>query len=270
MARKNSEKTPKRRVRKSNRYKKKRLYKRRVALLLIFLILIIYVIFYTIGIFFKIKEIDIQGVTMYDANEIISGISIDYNDSLIFFDKNNIKKEILEKFPYIESVTIRRNYPAKLNIQVVENDGEYTIYYEGTHYEVQEKGKVLAKKVYQDIEDKIKIIGFEPVSVEISQKLVSKNDYKTESLYKIIEYFKEYEYIDMVTEIDLTKTYDIKIKCGVKYEIKIGNISDIDHKMKMLDEVLKKLTPSDTAVIDLSDKSTARFRNEEIFESIYP
>ncbi|MFI3227268.1 MAG: FtsQ-type POTRA domain-containing protein [Clostridia bacterium] len=254
----------------SNRLRKKRRRRIRIFLLFTFVILIISLLTYSISIFFKIKEIEVIGATKHSSTEIVNNIDIDIDDSLIFFDKSKIKDAILQKYPYVDTVNISRQYPDKLQIEITECEEFATIYYAATHYAISEKGKILSSITMDRVENLPKIIGFEPVNLEIGQYIESDEPYKEQVLSEIFQIFIDYGYINIVTEIDITKTYDIIIKCGTKYQLEIGSIDDIDHKMKMFEEVIKKLTPSDTVIINLGEKSYARFRNEEISPSIYP
>lgn len=254
----------------SNRLRKKRRRRIRILMLLTFIILVVSLLTYSISIFFKIKEIEVSGSKIYTSTQITDEISINLDDSLIFFGKSKLKNEILQNFPYVENVKITREYPDKLQIEITEHEDFATLFFASTHYIISSDGKVLKGVTIDKIGDLPKIIGFEAQNLEIGQVISSADEYKEQILYEIFEIFSDYGYMDIVTEIDLTKTYDIIIKCGTKYQIEIGSIDEIDHKMKMFEEVLKKLTPSDTVVIDLSDKSYARFRNEEISPSVYP
>lgn len=254
----------------SNRLRKKRRRRFRIFLLLTFIVSIISLATYSANIFFRINEVEIVGNVRYSVSEITENLDIQLEDSLVFFEKNKAKENLMEKYPYIKTISIKRDYPDKLIVEITEHEDFATIFFAGTHYSVSQTGKVLSGITISEVNTLPKIIGFETISLEIGQVLQSSEEYKEQLLSEIIQIFIDYGFMDIVTEIDITRTYDIIVKCGTKYQLEFGGIDDIDHKMKMFEEVIKKLTPSDTVVIDLTDKSYARFRTEEIKPSVYP
>lgn len=242
----------------------------RILFLILFVLLTINLIIYSISIFFKVQKIYINGLEKYSLEEILENIALNYGDRLLFIDKNEVKIEILSKYPYIDTIEVKRIYPNEIEINVTESENFATIYLDEKHYAVNDKFKVLSEISYLEAVKLPKIIGFEPEMIEIGKEISSLNSYKYECLVEVINYFEKYGYLDLVTEFNLTKSYDVIIKCGIKYQIEIGKIENLDHKMKMFGEVLKKLTPSDTVVIDVSDNVYTRFRSEIIRPSVYP
>lgn len=252
----------------SNRIRKKRRRRNRIIMLVLFVVSIFSLLIYSVSIFFKIKEIEISGNMQYKSSEILESLDTKVGDSLVFFNKNAIKENLLENYPYIEQVNINREYPDKLIVEITEVEKAGTIYFEDEHYFISNTGKVLEKTSLDKIGDTAKIIGFDTASID--ETIKSTDSFKEDTLWTLFEYLEKYEMLDIVTEINITKTYDIIITCGTKYQIELGDIEDIEHKMKMFQEVLKKLTPSDTVIVNLSDKSYARFRTEEIIPAEYP
>lgn len=261
---------PRRRRRISKRQRKSRMRRVRFLLLITFIISILWLIIYSLNIFFKISQIELVGSSMSQTSSIINNINIKVGDSLILFEKNGIKNEITEKYPYVKSVDITRKYPNKLLIEITEYDAFYTIYFAGMHYAVSREGVVLEPIKLADADNLVRIIGFDTINLEVGKVITSSDVYKFEALQIVIDDFEKFDYLQLITEIDLTKTYDIILKNSLRYQIEIGDTQDLEQKLKMLDEVMRKLTPSDTVVIDLSNKAYARFRTEDVQPSVYP
>lgn len=254
--------------RRSNRYRKAKNKRRRAIFNVVFSICTGFLITYSLTIFFKVTNVQIEGSTIYNSSDVLENLSIKTNDSLIFFDKNSVKNEILTNLPYVETVSIRRQYPTDLLIEVTEYEDFFAVYNEDKYYSLSENGKVLSEITRSETENLIKLVGIDFVDFKIGQTIKTDDEYKVYALFNILENFSNY--IDIITEINLTKNYDIVIQCGTKYKIEVGNAEDLSQKVKMFEEVLKKITPFDTVIINLGDKSIARFRNEMITKMSFP
>lgn len=247
------------------RNRKRNLRIMRFILLITILILCIYSFF----IFFRIKEIEINGNIPYNKITMSDSLSIKKEDSLIFFDKFKLAIEIIEGYPYIGEITIRREYPNKLVINATKTQGFASVVQDGVYYLIDIKGKILEILSPEEAEEYPRIFGYDLSIIDIGKSIKSDDIQKQQALIEIIDVFSREQKLEYVTEISLEKIYDIKVNAYGKYEIHLGNTEEIDYKMKFLDEVLSKLTPSDTGEIDLSTPAYARFRPKEILQTPY-
>lgn len=254
--------------RRSNRYRKARTKRRKAIFTVAFSLATCFLLVYSLTIFFKVSDVKIEGTTIYNSSDVLENISLKTNDSLIFFDKNTVKSEILTSLPYVETVSITRNYPTELFVEVTEYEDYFAVYYENKYYSLSSNGKILAEITRLEAEKLIKIIGIDFVDFNIGQAIKTEDEYKINALFDVMEHFSDY--LDIITEINLSKSYDIVVQCGTKYRIELGNAEDLAQKVKMFEEVQKKITPSDTVIIDLGNKSVARFRSEVITKMSFP
>jgi hypothetical protein len=116
--------------RRRHRYKPKRrlkniVFKNKVVLGSLFFIINSFILFYFLFFtpLFKIKEVNIKGERSIPLEEIKNVISSNFDmGAIIFFNSKKIEKEILKRFPEINSVKIQRNFPNILNIEIEEKE----------------------------------------------------------------------------------------------------------------------------------------------------
>lgn len=225
---------------------------------------------YSISIFFRVKNIEINGNASYDKDEIIEVINIEEGMSMFFFNKYESQRALQQEFAYVDTVSVKRKFPTTIEVNINLCEEYATFYYNQKHYLVDKKGKILSEIDVETSKRYTRIFGLDNESAVVGEYINSVDSKKTDIIFEIIEHFEENNRLDEITEINVSKVYDVRVKWDNKFEIYLGQMDDMTHKMKFLDEVLKKLTPSDVGVIDLSDKTYARFRPCEILASPYP
>lgn len=234
--------------------------KKRILLKVIFNIFFIFMLTsLSVNIFFKITNIIIIGDIPYNVQEIVESITLSEKDSMFLIDKYQIEQEITQEFPYIGYVNVSRNFPDEVQIELILIE-EFAVFKKNNlYYLLDINGKIVDMISQYEAKSYPMIYGFDSVDLVIGDNLTYINDIRVETTVNIIDYFKQYEIEDKIKEIDVEKTYDVRVKYDDKYEIKFGTAENMEHKMKFLQEVFKKLTPSDVGIIDLSDDSQARF-----------
>jgi len=106
--------------RKPHRIKKKKsIFKSRLFWLLVLILIIVGIIFYYLFFskIFQIKEIEVVGEEIIAENQIKKIIPL---SNIFLINISNIEMNILNQFPHIFNVNIKREFPDKLNITIAE------------------------------------------------------------------------------------------------------------------------------------------------------
>lgn len=112
---KNNAKNSKKLYFKSKKYYKRRALKRRLLTIVIALgVVLFFVIFFC----FRLKTIQIVGNTKYEENAIVSASELKINQNLLFANTKKARKNIIEKFSYINEVKIKKKLLNKIQIEV--------------------------------------------------------------------------------------------------------------------------------------------------------
>ena len=111
----------------SRRRKKRRRGRRTLhfTALILFLIAAGAVLSFTV--FFKIEEVRVVGTDKYSPDEVAAATGIQKEDNLLRIDKAAITEKLLGKYPYIESVEIRRKLPPAVEVIITQAQPEAAI-----------------------------------------------------------------------------------------------------------------------------------------------
>lgn len=74
----------------------------------------------SLTVFFRVETIEVKGVTRYSAAEIIDVSGIEPGDNLFRISPKQVLKKVAAKYPYVEKITLKRSFPAKLTLVVTQ------------------------------------------------------------------------------------------------------------------------------------------------------
>ena len=88
---------------------------------------IVAAVIFGVAIFFKVNTVEVQGNTIYSAEEIRSASGIQKGDNLFTLNKEADAGSIKASLPYVETVSIIRFLPDKIVIEVKESDATFAV-----------------------------------------------------------------------------------------------------------------------------------------------
>ena len=94
---------------------------------LIIMLAVVAAIVFGVAIFFKVNTIEIQGNTVYSADQIIEASQIQPGDNLLTVNKALAVGNIKAALPYVEDVSIARSLPDGIIIQVRESTISFAV-----------------------------------------------------------------------------------------------------------------------------------------------
>ena len=94
---------------------------------LLIMLAVVAAIVFGVAIFFKVNTIEIQGNTVYSADQIIEASQIQQGDNLLTVNKALAVGNIKAALPYVEDVSIARSLPDGIIIQVRESVVSYAV-----------------------------------------------------------------------------------------------------------------------------------------------
>ncbi len=124
-------------------------YKRLLTAVTILLFIVVAVISFSY--LFKINDIKLSVTHIENSSEDIDGKITEYSKSLegkniLFLNEKSIKEDLLKMSPYIEVVSIMKNYPSQIKITVREMKESFSIKIEDKYYVVDNHLRILAIK----------------------------------------------------------------------------------------------------------------------------
>ncbi|MBQ9460533.1 MAG: FtsQ-type POTRA domain-containing protein [Clostridia bacterium] len=221
----------------------KRMLKRLLFYAVTVLVLVSVCFVLSITVFFKIDEIMVEGDTRYPAEDIISSCKIETGDNLILCNTSPGEAEIWKKFPYIESVNIRKKLFNKIVIEVQEAVPSSLIESDGKYVLLSESGKII------DISDKKQgdvpiIMGAKLMTPKLSSSVKYKDPKVEEYISDILAAAEEYKF-GVLKVIDISNLSKITVETKKGLHIIIGTPENVDYKLKTAKKIIDKDIPAD-------------------------
>ncbi len=214
----------------------------------------------SVTVFLKVAKIEVSGLTKYDPNDIIETSGIKLGDNMFIMNKFDIANRILQTYPYIEQIKIRRRLPDTFTFEITERTVAAYVQHEGNYWLIDEKGYLL--EMTTDVESlKIpKIVGIEVVGPYAGGELVLKDGAQLTPLREVLDAISSSEMSEKVVRVDLGMLYDIKIVYEDRFLVSLGDANELSRKIEMLRVVIEQLAEFDRGTINVSAVKEARFR----------
>lgn len=227
----------------------------------------------SLTVFFKIDNIEVQGETRYNKDEIISSSCINKGDNLILCSTGNGEEEIEKKFPYIEHADIQKKLFNTIIINITEAKPNSIIESNGKYVVLSESGKIIEvnnEKKY----DVPTVLGTNLDDIKLSSKVKYKDDNIKKYVEQIIDAVKNTE-IKNIETIDISNLSKIALIRSNGFKIVIGTPENVEYKLKTAKIIMDKNVRDDDkkGVLDVSlassngGKSYLKSGNEESSEN---
>lgn len=228
------------------------------------ILLIAISIILSLTVFFRINEITVEGNSIYNKKDIISASGIQLQDNLILSSKEKIEQNITKKLPYIGNVKISRKLPSTIVLKVEATSAKSAIRNGNGYILINEEGKVLNTNSALTTEKNLMIVNGCVVKSAVTGEKIKFNGNRYELITKVLKSInknsiKKISQIDATDELNITMLYDNRIT------VIIGSTSEIDNKLALASEVLKKqdkLSPYEKGKLDLTISKKAYYTPE--------
>lgn len=246
-----------RHIKRQKKKRKRRLFFRTFVFLVLLGTALFVVAFLTP--WFNIVQITVTGNAQLQSDSIIAQSGI-YAGNNIFKISTAQARDQIASMPYIKSVTVKRQLPNKILIEVQESHMAACLPYGGGYVAVDEAGKVLSL-MPQPPEGYMQIVGCELIEYKIGQKIKVDADEKFDIILLYIEEFERSELINKVNTLDVTNTVDVKFTFENRLEVFCGEARDVSRKLLTFAEVAyNQLSPNARGEIDLRIEGKASYR----------
>jgi hypothetical protein len=195
--------------------------------------------------FMPVKHFKVEGDTHYDISEIISASGIRSGDKLYRIDEKKAVQKLVKDCPYIKTTKIKQKFPNTVCFVVQEQEPGWYIQVGKDFYGLDYDMKVLLETYIEDdfIDrglTKLTLPELEEVIVGELPRFASGDEHLIEETLKIIDAFRTHEMKGILTGLDISNRFEIKLEIDNSYDVYFGDMTSFDVKMKALTEVLKK------------------------------
>lgn len=231
-------------------------YKRKMKRVLFYFITIV-ILFavccvLSLTVFFKIDNIEVQGKTRYDKNDIIASCLINKGDNLILCSTGGGEDKIKNDFPYIEEVNIEKKLFNTIIINVTEAKPTSVIESKGQYVVLSKTGKIIEI----DKEKKYSVptvLGAELENVKLSSTV----KYKDKNVKKYVDDILAAvgkTGIKNIETVDISNLSKITLIRKNGFKIIIGTPENVEYKLKTAKAIMDgNVKDSDsTGILDVS------------------
>lgn len=223
----------------------------------------------SVTVLFNVKTVITDGVTKYAPQAVIDASGVKEGDNLLRVSERAVRKRLLERFPYIEDVSLRRALPDKLVLQVTEAVVLGACQTDEGYVVVGATGRILETGVSQPPDDAMAIYGMsihEPKVGRILGKGFNKEqeEQKKEeetafsNLTYLVEAVQETSFPN-ITLVDFSDPLNMAVVYDGRVLIELGSVAELSYKLEFVDYVLNEQLPEGyQGTIDASYCSTSK------------
>ncbi|MBQ1265037.1 MAG: FtsQ-type POTRA domain-containing protein [Oscillospiraceae bacterium] len=233
---------------------------------------------FSVAIFFKVGRIEVQGNSIYSADEIRAACTVQLGDNLLTVNKEAAAGSIMAELPYVERVSIGRVMPDTVVLQVSESTASFAVATDtNTVWLINTVGKALEKtdavltqnktddpffpKQDENAPTVPQIRGLIIKNPTAGTTVTATDQSALNAALAVFEAFDGTGVIEHIVTLDVEKEFDIVIQYDDKYEILLGGTDNLEYKAQYLLAILDQLSAYQAGTIDLTftERNTALF-----------
>lgn len=183
----------------------------------------------------RIKNVTVEGNAVSAEENIASAAGLRRGAHMYSIDKDTISKSILEKNPYVSSVTVRRRLPSTIIITVMEDKPFFYMSFGSDFLILSDKLRVLdVVKSPQGLSASgiIPIVLPKVTEANPGKTLVFESEKDYRSSTELIRLFTECDFASGITMIDISNRFSVTAVYKSKYTIVFGSYTDLEKKLK--------------------------------------
>lgn len=235
----------------------------KVIIWIIILLFVFAVVFFAGCRLFAVQNIIVNGLDHYTYSQILDAGNLSKGKVLFLISEKRLANDLSEKYAYIKSVKLEKQYPDTITITLEAEKPQFYIEIQGEYYLLTRSLKVLERYLSEakllEAAPEVQFIKVPTVSRAVVCKQlefadIGKSRHTDEALGKLLDS----RLYDDVTAIDFSNRFDMTILYDNRLEIHLGSFEEFDTK---LDLVLGMVS----ACNKYSDKSIGKL--EIIFNS---
>lgn len=194
--------------------------------------------------FIGIGSFEIEGETDYKLSELISVSGLRTGDRLYEVDEKKAEERLLESCPYLKSVNVKKKFPNKICFEVEERVLGWYIEIGEDYYALDFDLLVLLETYSEEslIErglTKLVLPELESAMCDYLPEFGRGDEHLVSETLKIVDIFRSHDVKQRMTRLDLSNRFEIKLTVDGSFEVSLGDISNIETKLKTVIEVIE-------------------------------
>ncbi len=204
-----------------------------------------------------VKEVVIQETTLYSQEEMLDVCAVEKQTPLIALSKKEICRAVEENFPYLVNVKVEFDLPGKVLVGFREDFGMMALQLGTELFSLDRELNVLAKEPHDSTIPRISLLTEDVSRCVVGEKLSFFDPAVATAISDLITALEKKEMLSDVNVFDLRDKLNIKVHYQSRFELLMGENSDLGYKFAMVQEVIKDLGAEERGRIDITDPNTA-------------
>lgn len=234
-----------------------------------------------LSVFFKVDRVVVYGNEAYSAWAIQEASGIEGGENLLSFGRTRACGKIITALPYVKNVRIGINLPDTVNIYIEEFEVSYAVESaDGIWWLMTSNGKIAEQINKSAASSYTKITGVTLDSPVVGNQAIAKeapvaetptegddliqsteetapvvtitaND-RLQAALLILESLELNDIVGEVSSINVSSLFNLELMYGQRYQVKLGDTSDMDYKISMMKKAVAQLNDYQTGILDVS------------------
>lgn len=94
---------------------------------LVIMLALVAAVVFGVAVFFKVSRVEVQGNSLYSAEQVVQASGIETGDNLLTLNKATIAGNIITQLPYVEKVSVGRSMPDAVILEVQESTARFAV-----------------------------------------------------------------------------------------------------------------------------------------------
>jgi cell division protein FtsQ len=216
---------------------------------------------------FNIQQIQVTGdAKMYSAEEIAAATGIAAGDNMVRVDLEAAEQRALDSLIYVEEISITRQFPDTLVIDVKKCEPTYNIVYGFGTLIVSRYGKILEDGM--DPQDGlITIKGYTPFEPTAGKWIVSERERDDKILHAFMDVIDAGGLEAPIVSVDMTEVHNILVNFDHRIEFDMGNWDEIEYKINFAQHIISKQPADKEGYLTMIGTNQCSFRNKADVEA---
>lgn len=219
----------------------------RKRFLIVFTAVILALLFFVFMVeqFFVVRHIRVLTTSpFYTEEEILDAVGVKTGDKMFAFSEEETRLEVLRRLSYFSDATVTKKYPSTVEVSFVEIPGTMYVDVYGEHYILSPDFTVIARASEEDlaVQTRMHVITEDVLRCVVGEKIVLRDEKQLQLLEEIYAALDAQGLAEQVEYLDATNRFHITLNCQGRWEIDMGDSSELDYKVKMFKGVIESAT----------------------------
>ncbi|MBE6903986.1 MAG: FtsQ-type POTRA domain-containing protein [Ruminococcaceae bacterium] len=234
------------------RRKKRRKKRSKAFFVILFVLLMLAVVITSITLFFDVKEIKVEGESIYINEEIIAASGIELEDNMFALNKFSICDKIENLLPFVEEAVIERNLPNTIIIKITQAKQAAYLETTGGYVLLSSKGKVLANK-NEKPETSMQLFGSGIVANTVGEIPQFKDNITYEMYLALMEQFESFGITEKVTMLNIGRASRLAFEYEGCIVVNLGTNENLTRKFEFFRYIMDRNPKPQFALMDLTE-----------------